>query len=137
MTTKGMSQMLNTKVLNAKPIFPRAYEGMEKLLVCFDVDGTLITNAEYVPKNADAANKDIVELLKILSRFKNIRIVVWSGGGKDYAEMWGNRLKLDKYVWRYASKMERDELRQHGRIIAIDDIQHTAIGDINLIVRQK
>ncbi len=104
---------------------------MKKVIVAFDVDGTLITNTGATP---DIANGRIVELLKTLASFKNVRIVVWSGGGKEYAERWGRLTGVDDYVWKYASKMEHKEIQAD---IAIDDIQDTAIGKINLIVREK
>lgn len=120
-------------------------DGMEKFILCVDVDGTLINNVEAgkgnrvhgTPYNDDVPHVPIINAVMVLSTFKNIKLVVWSGGGKQYAETWGRRLGLDKYVWRYASKLEHEDIKKHGRIIAIDDIQDTAIGDINLIVRNK
>lgn len=104
---------------------------MAKVIVAFDVDGTILANGDL------PIHHQIVTL-QVLSTYKNIRIVVWSGGGKQYAETWGKRLGLDKYVWRYASKLEHEEIKRHCEtLIAIDDIQDTAIGDINLIVREK
>lgn len=124
---------------------------MRKVIFAIDIDGTLITNVPAdiyqekrppvgEPYKYDTPNRDIIELLVILSRFKNVRIVVWSGGGKQYAEMWGNRLHLDKFVWRYAGKTEVREIKSHcaeGHFIAVDDIQACDLGDVNLIVRQK
>ncbi len=100
---------------------------MRWVVVAFDVDGTLIDAGPtyYEP---------VIQLLKTLSGFKNIKIVVWSGGGKQYAERWGRLLDIDEYVWKYASKTEHEAIKPD---IAIDDIQDTAIGAINLIVRNK
>ena len=100
---------------------------MRWVVIAFDVDGTLIDAGPtyYEP---------IIQLLKTLAKFKNVKIVVWSGGGKEYAERWGRLLELDDYVWKYASKTEHPEIQPD---IAIDDIQDTAIGAINLIVRNK
>lgn len=123
---------------------PRSGDGrMDKIIVAFDVDGTLIKNAavdrEYgIPSSSDVPIMHQINALIVLSSYKNIRIVVWSGGGKQYAETWGRRLELDKYVWRYASKLEHKELKAMcDTLIAIDDIQATRLGDINLIVREK
>lgn len=107
------------------------FEKMKKITVAFDVDGTLIRNGG---NGIDISNVRIVELLKILSTFKNVRILVWSGGGKEYAERWVRLLGLEDYVWRVDTKMNHEELNVD---IAIDDIQDTAIGKINLIVREK
>lgn len=123
---------------------PRAADGkMSKVIIAFDVDGTLIKNAGVdrehgIPSNDDVPIVHQINTLAVLSTYKNIRIVVWSGGGKQYAETWGRRLGIDKYVWRYASKMEHEQLKTMcDTLIAIDDIQSTQIGDVNLIVREK
>lgn len=118
------------KEINKKLGLP--FGKMRKYTVAFDVDGTLITNTGNV--HPDVSNEKIVELLKILSSFKNVRIVVWSGGGKEYAERWVRLLGLEDYVWKCASKMEHEEIQAD---LTIDDIQDTAIGKINLICREK
>lgn len=118
---------------------------MQKVVVAFDVDGTLIRNSQApedrthgVPNNDDVPIVHQINTLQVLSTYKNIRIVVWSGGGKQYAETWGRRLGLDKYVWRYAGKMELKTIRERcDFLIAIDDVQACALGDVNLIVREK
>lgn len=123
---------------------PRSADGkMEKVIYAFDVDGTLIKNGSSDRQHGVVNDGDVpivhqINTLMVLSTYKNIRIVVWSGGGKQYAEMWGKRLGLDKYVWRYASKLEHKELKAMcDTLIAIDDIQSTRLGDVNLIVREK
>jgi len=118
---------------NAELGLPYTENGMQKLIHAFDVDGTLIDeNGEVQLTHARWH-----DTLKALSTAKNVKIVIWSGGGKKYAEMVGRRFGLDKYVWRYASKTEWPEIRKLGHVTAYDDIQDTAIGDINIIVRNK
>ena len=109
--------------------FGLPWGNMKKIIVAFDVDGTLITNTGNVVP--DVSNAKVVELLKTLSSFKNVKVVVWSGGGKEYAQRWVRLLDIEKYVWKVASKLEHKEINAD---IAIDDIQDTAIGKINLIV---
>lgn len=123
---------------------PRADDGkMQRIIYAFDVDGTLIRNGSPDRQHGVVNEGDVpivhqINTLQVLSTYKNIRIVVWSGGGKQYAEMWGKRLALDKYVWRYASKLEHKEIRsQCDFLIAVDDIQATRLGDANLIVKEK
>jgi len=111
---------------------------MIKTIIAFDVDGTLITNNDPdrvhgVASKDEVPHVPIINMLMVLSRFKNVRIVVWSGGGKDYAEVWGRRLGLDPYVWKYATKLDTTIKPD----IAIDDIQDCELGAINLIVRNK
>lgn len=109
---------------------------MEAVIVAFDVDGTLIHNGYY--PGEDIANERIVTLLRILATFKNIKILVWSGGGKPYAERWVRLLGVEDAVWRVASKTEHKDIRALGHpIIAVDDIQDTRLGDLNLIVKEK
>lgn len=125
---------------------PRTTDGkMAKVIIAFDVDGTLIRNDQQTQyrEHGVLSNNDMpivhwINTLQVLSTCKNVRIVVWSGGGKDYAEQWGRRLGLDQYVWRYASKLEHKQLKLLcDHLIAFDDIQATALGDVNLIVREK
>lgn len=123
---------------------PRTPDGkMQRVIFAFDVDGTLIKNGSADRQHGVVNDGDLpivhqINTLQVLSTYKNIRIVVWSGGGKQYAEMWGNRLGLDQYVWKYASKLEHDLIKQQcDFLIAVDDIQATALGDANLIVKEK
>ena len=137
--------MTGTAIDMVKPAaLPRSDDGkMSKVIIAFDVDGTLIRNVDAtrvpgVPVNGDVPIVHQINTLQVLSTYKNIKIVVWSGGGKQYAETWGRRLGLDKYVWRYASKLEHENLKAMcDTLIAIDDIQATQLGDVNLIVREK
>lgn len=118
--------------VNEKLGLPRG-EGMEKVAVCFDVDGTLIDNHEI--------NFDTLDLLNcfVAQKWKNVDIIVWSGGGADYART-QVRLILpaieDKV--KFYSKLDYKTIREkYNKIIAIDDIQDTRLGDVNLIVRNK
>lgn len=108
-------------------------DGMEKIAICFDVDGTLIDgNEKYV-----STMKLIVALAE--QKWKNVRIVVWSGGGREYAETIVRRYGLDALPnLMVTGKLQHQELRDAGyKIIAIDDVQDTRLGDVNLIVRNK
>lgn len=122
---------------------------MENFIIAFDVDGTLISNInENVIRERrvhgqvypfDAANTQMVEFLILCSRiFKNVKVVVWSAGGQEYAQQWVERLQLERYVWRTYSKSQYQELCNAHKVIAIDDIHKTRLGNIaNLIVRMK
>lgn len=122
---------------------------MENFIIAFDVDGTLISNInENVVQERrvhgqvypfDAANTQVIEFLILCSRiFKNVKVVVWSAGGQEYAQQWVERLQLEKYVWRTYSKSEYQELCSNRKVIAIDDIHKTRLGNVaNLIVKMK
>lgn len=109
---------------------------MQKVIVAFDIDGTLRNN-EKSYEHQDAGNviinEEIRTLLVILRKFKNTKIIVWSGGGELYARQVIARMGLQNYVDDYDSKHEAT----YQPDIAIDDIQECALGKINLIVRQK
>lgn len=126
-----------------------AGDKMENFIIAFDVDGTLISNInENVIQERrvhgqvypfDAANTQVVEFLILCSRiFKNVKVVVWSAGGQEYAQQWVERLQLEKYVWRTYSKSQYQELCSARKVIAIDDIHKTRLGNVaNLIVKMK
>lgn len=105
---------------------------MEEITIAFDVDGTLRNNTitdRVVP------NEEIRTLLYLMRKFfKNTRIVVWSGSGELYARQCANEMGITHLVHEFWSKSDHAVVQPH---IAIDDIQDTGIGDINLIVRCK
>ena len=109
-------------------------EGMEKVAIAFDVDGTLIEN--------DDLNPSTFVLLDALIQqpWKNLDVIVWSGGGSDYAYTQVARRLPKKIVdsISFYSKLEYLKVKsKYDKIIAIDDIQDTRLGDVNLIVRNK
>lgn len=123
---------------------------MRKVTIAFDIDGTLRDN-NY--QDRVVANEAIRTLLITLSSFKNVKILVWSGGGELYARQVVAALGLSKYVDSYADKQyTKCQCAENttGNVcnhhvfatdlkpdIAIDDIQACELGNINLIVRQK
>lgn len=117
---------------------------MKKIIIAFDCDGTLVTTDSAKTREI-VANERVRSMLVTFARFKNVKIVVWSGGGELWARQVGAALGLDKYVWKYASKnhLGKDENGRHmfnpefTPDIAIDDIQDCELGLINLIVREK
>lgn len=113
---------------NEKLGLPR--DEMKTIKIAFDVDGTLRCNCTDTCQDP---NENIVALFKALSAFKNVELYVWSGGGADYARNYAiGKLKLPLRERRCISKIGAPQMD-----IAIDDIQDTALGKINLIVREK
>jgi hypothetical protein len=66
------------------------------MTIAFDVDGTLIDEK-------DMPRLDIIGILRSLLPY--CEIVVWSGSGAAYAQIWGRRLFLPEGI-TYASKMD-------------------------------
>lgn len=100
---------------------------MKEIIIAFDIDGTL--NGEF------GWNMEIVNLLKLLSsKMKNTKIIVWSGGGKEYAEMWVRRMQLEKFVDGCYHKVGYNGPKVD---IAFDDIHEFNLAEKNIIVRMK
>jgi hypothetical protein len=112
---------------NEKLGLPR--DRMKIVRIAFDVDGTLRCNCTDTCLDP---NQRIVDMFQTLSQFKNTKMYVWSGGGAKYARSFADRYGLRVSEFNCISKIGAPEMD-----IAIDDIQDTAIGNINLIVREK
>lgn len=119
---------------------------MKTISVAFDVDGTLISNGA-LSENDIVPNERIRNLLIIMAHMKNVKIIVWSGGGELWARQAARAIGIEKYVHQYASKnivAHTKTMPPHPIFqpdikpdIAIDDIQSCELGMINLIVREK
>jgi phosphoserine phosphatase len=95
---------------------------MERTWVAFDVDGTLI-DSEDMPK------LDVIQLLRQFHMLGCL-VIVWSGGGREYAEHWVQKLDLEDCVWDTASKTEYKRLPID---IAVDDAV-VNLGKVNIFV---
>lgn len=86
------------------------------VVICYDVDGTLIT----------LDNKPRHDVIKTLFMFRELgcKIYVWSGGGIDYATQWVNRLGLPCEVIAKGSILPS---------IAFDD-QLVGLGEVSIQV---
>jgi len=84
--------------------------------IAFDVDGTLITFQ-------DTPRYEIIQLFHTLSNLGN-RMIIWSGGGVDYATRWAEKLGLKADIY---------DKGQYFVDIAFDD-EDVKLGTINLKV---
>jgi len=102
------------------------------ILVAIDVDGTLRCNCKTL---CDDPDQRIVDLANTLATFKNVRVMIWSGQGQEYAYHYMNLFGIERCF--AASKIDKDTWA-HGRPnIAIDDQHLFDLGELNLIVREK
>ena len=62
-------------------------------IVAFDVDDTLIIPSIATSSDIDTPNYETIALYRWFQAQGN-RMIVWSGGGVDYAKMWANKLGL-------------------------------------------
>lgn len=112
---------------------------MDQIIIAFDIDGTLLSNEGIPPgtlpyeRTRTSVNLEAILLLQILSKLKNSRIIVWSGGGKDYAEQFVRLCGLERYVDKCYFKSECDEHVD----ICFDDVHACKLADKNLIVKFK
>ena len=60
------------------------------MIVAFDVDGTLINYA-------DEPRQEVLDMFKKYQD-EGHTMIIWSGGGRDYAAMWARRLGLRALV---------------------------------------
>ena len=115
---------------------------MRQIVIAFDIDGTLRDNTVA---DRIVANERIRTLLILLSSMKNTRIMVWSGGGANYARQVSASMAIEQYVAVYADKgfggYEADgspifhtDLQPD---IAFDDIEECTLGNLNLIVQER
>ena len=91
-----------------------------KIIVAFDCDGTLI---EQVGDKADTPRYAVINMFK---SYQNLgcEMVIWSGGGYDYAKRWAEKLGLDARI------SVKGSFTPH---IAIDDCEVT-LGIVNIQV---
>lgn len=111
---------------------------MEREVFAIDIDGTLRCNC--TPTCRDG-NRRIVDLVFVLlESFKNVRVMIWSGGGTEYARQFGEKF-FSRYPERkliYASKLDQSTWKWGRPTITVDDIQDTALGSkANLIVKME
>lgn len=117
---------------------------MKEIIIAFDVDGTILNNEGIPPETPThlrpqcGVNLEVIMLLQILSKkMKNTKVIVWSGGGKEYAESIVRRYGLEKYVHRCYGKEEYDETTEGKVDICFDDVHACELAEKNLIVKMK
>ncbi len=99
------------------------FEGRHIFRVLFDVDGTLIKLQD------DSPQEHVVSILKEFSR-AGCYVVVHSGGGREYAQMWVDRLELNDYVSKVQSKT--DTLQEDTYDISFDDMPEAKFAKVNI-----
>lgn len=66
--------------------------------IAFDVDDTLILPSVATGLDRDTPNYDNIAIYRWFQA-QGCHMIIWSGGGEDYARMWGEKLglKADEY----------------------------------------
>lgn len=115
---------------------------MEKVLIAFDVDGTVRSNAEERHRTEVEANPSVLDTLKWLAKCKNTEIHLWSNRGAGYCQEMRQALDLQKYIKESHCHQKTWKAGQYGVStfipdIAFDDQQRFDGGILNVIVREK
>jgi hypothetical protein len=98
--------------------------------IAIDVDNTLLTTVIIDGAFNAVLNHDVVALMRAIKALGVADIIVWSGGGKDYAEKMVHRYGLQNLVDQCAGKL--DFITEGFRPdITLDDQDMTA-GTVNL-----
>lgn len=107
------------------------------MIVAFDVDGT-IYGSPWAHKGEPVLNVKTIQLMQLLrEHVQNIKIIVWSGGGKEYAEQIVIKFGLERWVDECFSKQEYDDIINGKVDLAFDDEFNFDMAKVNLIVKTK
>lgn len=96
---------------------------MNQLKIAFDVDNTLIKYS----LDRDTPKYDIIMIYNFL-KAQGHYMIIWSGGGKDYARMWAEKLGLNPDEVRDKLGKKYDDVD-----ICFDD-EEVNLGKINIKV---
>lgn len=107
---------------------------MDRLLIAFDVDDTLIVPAIATGLDRDVPNYETIAVYRWFQA-QGHEMVVWSGGGADYAAMWGRTLGLaaDHYLDKHSALL--GELADRRVDLTFDDSDLT-LGTTNVKVKR-
>ena len=100
-----------------------------KLKIAFDVDDTLIIPAVATGFDIDVPNYETIAIYKWFQSQGNY-MIIWSGGGKDYAEMWATKLGLQA-----DEILAKDTCVKSKIDIAFDD-SDVELGKVNVKVQR-
>lgn len=110
----------------------------EPLTVAFDVDDTLIVPALATGFDRDVPNYETIAVYRWFQA-QGHRMVIWSGGGADYAKQWAEKLGLvaDDYLDKHY-KWDGQALFVDGPVkpdISFDDSDLT-LATVNVKVKR-
>jgi len=106
------------------------WEPRPKTKVAFDVDDTLIVPRVVTGLDQDTPNYDTINLYRWFQA-QGCHMIIWSGGGEDYARMWGQKLGLCADEYRDKGKGSFDPTID----ICFDDCEVT-LAKVNVHVKR-
>ena len=75
------------------------------MVICFDVDDTLIVPSVATGLDMDTPNYETIAVYKWFQK-QGAYMIVWSGGGMDWARTWADKLGLKPDEIRVKEKSE-------------------------------
>lgn len=100
--------------------------------IAFDVDDTLIIPAMVAGTDRDIPNYDNIAIYRWF-QLQGAYMIIWSGGGKDYAQMWGEKLGL--LANEYRDKSGLGDSKDLSIDIAFDDC-NVDLAKVNIKVKR-
>ena len=99
-----------------------------RLVIAFDVDDTLIIPAIATGFDRDVPNYETIAIYRWFQAQGNY-MIIWSGGGQSYAEMWAEKLGLvaDEILDKHSGR--------EGVDIAFDDSE-IKLAKVNVQVKR-
>ena len=100
-----------------------------KLVIAWDTDDTLIIPSCATGFDTDVPNYETIAIYRWFQLQGN-HIIIWSGGGADYAKQWAQKfgLQADEYLTKDAKHKDRID-------IAFDD-SDTELAKVNVKVKR-
>lgn len=95
--------------------------------IAFDIDDTLIIPAVATSLPADTPNYDLINVYRWFQK-QGHHMIIWSGGGVDYASRWAEKLGLQPNEIRVKEKGDDVD-------IAFDDCM-VDLGKVNIQVKR-
>ena len=99
------------------------------MIIAFDVDGTLFD--EYANPNYE-----VIDILRWFLR-NGDRVIIWSGGGQDYARMQADKLGFtfeETGIEAYSKGLDQADIRKPD--ICFDD-EFVQLGVVNIKINRK
>lgn len=102
----------------------------KRLVVAFDVDDTLIVPAVATGFDRDVPNYDTIAVYRWFQA-QGAEMIVWSGGGEDYARQWADKLGLVADAF-----FDKHDPAKPYPDIAFDDSSYLDLGRVNVQVKR-
>jgi len=105
------------------------------MIIAFDVDDTLIVPSVASGAATDTPNYENIAVYRWFQSQGN-RMIIWSGGGEDYARMWGEKLGLQPFITMPKEKNEAVDIAFDDCIVDLAKV-NVRVSRVNNRVSRK